>query len=370
MSHTASDDRYDLVPIRRSGRSGLQLPALSLGLWQNFGVDRSYELQRETVLDAFDRGVFHFDLANNYGPPYGQAEVNFGRMLREDLAPYRDELVVSTKAGWDMQPGPYGVGGSRKYLVESLDRSLARLGLDRVDLFYHHRPDPGTPLEETAAALDHIVRSGRAHYIGISSYSAAASGEMARMLRELGTPLAIHQPSYSMLNRWIETDGLLDVAADEGFGIIGFTPLAQGLLTDKYLDGIPVGSRGAESDGSFTKRALTAPVVEGLRALAAIARSRGQSLAQLAIAWALRDGRVTSLVAGASSPAQLEENLGATTALALAAEELAEIEAILAGMGTEHWSDAEIDLWAPPRLGGELPDITARRARPIAGPLA
>ena len=356
-------DRYDLVPVRRSGRSGLQLPLLSLGLWQNFGDDRDYATQRETVLDAFDRGVFHFDLANNYGPPYGQAEVNFGRILREDLAPYRDELVISTKTGWDMQPGPYGVGGSRKYLVESLDRSLARLGLDRVDLFYHHRPDPGTPFEETAAALDHIVRSGRAHYIGISSYSAAASGEMARMLRELGTPLAIHQPSYSMLNRWIETDGLLDVAAAEGFGIIGFTPLAQGLLSDKYLGGIPAGSRGAEAGGSFTKLALTPELLERLRALAEVAVGRGQSLAQLALSWALRDERVTSLVAGASSAAQFEENLGATTRTAFADDELAAIEAALAG-----FDEAGIDLWAPPRLGGGLPDITARRARPIAPP--
>lgn len=358
MSYVASEDRYESVPIRRSGRSGLQLPALSLGLWQNFGNDRDSSTQRETVLDAFDAGVFHFDLANNYGPPYGQAEVNFGKILRGDLAQYRDELVISTKAGWDMQPGPYGSGGSRKYLVESLDRSLDRLGLDRVDLFYHHRPDPGTPLEETARALDYIVRSGRAHYVGISSYSAAASRTMATLLRELGTPLAIHQPSYSMVNRWIETDGLLDVAAEEGFGIIGFTPLAQGMLTDKYVTGIPEGSRAAERDGSFTNQALTPDFVERLRALAALAAGRGQSLAQLAIAWALRDERVTSLVAGASRSSQFQENLAATHNTDFTEAELAEIDSLAV--------DAGIDLWADPRLGGALPPMSARGATPIA----
>lgn len=351
MSYDASSDRYDLTPIRRSGRTGLQLPVFSLGLWQNFGEDRDFSNQRDTVLQAFDRGVFHFDLANNYGPPAGQAEVNFGRILREELAAYRDELVISTKAGWDMNPGPHGSGGGRKHLVESLDRSLARMAIDQVDLYYHHRPDPGTPLEETAAALDYIVRSGRAHYVGISSYSAESSRAMARLLRELGTPLAIHQPSYSMVNRWIETDGLLDVAEQEGFGVIGFTPLAQGMLTDKYLRGIPEGSRGA-ADGSFTKSALTPELVDRLRALAEIAARRGQSLAQLAIAWALRDARVTSLVGGASSAAQLEENLGAAQQTSFTSEELAEIDALAL--------DAGVDLWAPPRLGGALPSISAR----------
>lgn len=364
MGYAASEDRYDTTPIRRSGRSGLQLPALSLGLWQNFGDDREFGTQRETVLSAFDRGVFHFDLANNYGPPRGQAEVNFGRILEKDLAPYRDEIVIATKAGWDMQPGPYGSGGSRKYLIDSLDRSLERMGIDNVDVFYHHRPDPGTPLEETAAALDYAVRSGRTHYVGISSYSAEASREMARLLRDLGTPLAIHQPSYSLVNRWVETDGLLEAAEQEGFGIIGFTPLAQGLLTNKYLKGIPEGSRAADSDGSFTSTALTPELIEKLRALADIAARRDQSLAQLAIAWALRDSRVTSLVAGASSAAQLEENLGATLNTDFTEAELSEIDALVldssAGTG--------VDLWADPRLGGALPPITARGAEPLATP--
>lgn len=357
MSYVASQDRYDSTPIRRSGRSGLQLPALSLGLWQNFGSDRDPAVQRATVLDAFDSGVFHFDLANNYGPLAGQAEITLGRILREDLAAHRDEIVLSTKAGWDMQPGPFGSGGSRKYLVESLDRSLERLGVERVDVFYHHRPDPGTPASETARALDFVVRSGRAHYVGISSYSAAASREMARLLRDLGTPLAIHQPSYSMMNRWVETDGLLDVAADEGFGVIGFSPLAQGMLTDKYLAGIPEGSRAADG-GSFTTKALTPVVVERLRGLADIAARRGQSLAQLAISWALRDERMTSLVAGASSAEQFTENLGAVSHTSFTAEELAEIDAFAV--------DAGIDLWEAPRMGGPLPPYTARGRDPLA----
>ena len=357
MSYVASPERYDHTPIRRSGQSGLQLPALSLGLWQNFGSDRDPETQRRTVLDAFDSGVFHYDLANNYGPLAGQAEINFGRILREDLAGHRDEIVVSTKAGWDMQPGPFGSGGSRKYLVESLDRSLERLGMDRVDVFYHHRPDPGTPLAETAQALDFIVRSGRAHYVGISSYSAAASREMAEALRELGTPLAIHQPSYSMMNRWIETDGLLDVAAEQGFGIIGFSPLAQGMLTDKYLGGIPDGSRATQG-GSFTTDALTPEVIDRLRGLAAIAARRGQSLAQLAIAWALRDERVTSLVAGASSAEQFAENLRALDQADFTDAELAEIDGFAV--------DAGIDLWEAPRLGGPLPSYSAVGKGPLA----
>lgn len=348
MSLHASTSRYERTPVRRVGRSGLHLPLLSLGLWQNFGDDRPHEAQRELVLGAFERGIFHFDLANNYGPPSGAAERNFGRILRDDLAAHRDELVLSTKAGWDMWPGPHGAGASRKHLVTSLDRSLERLGLDRVDIFYTHRPDPRTPLEETAAALDHIVRSGRAHYVGMSSYSADAGRQLAGMLRQLGTPVTIHQPSYSMLNRWIETEGLLDVAADEGFGVIGFTALAQGLLTDKYLDGIPDGSRAA-SPGSFSSSALTDELRDSLRGLAAIASERGQSLAQLALAWALRDPRVTSLVIGASRLSQLDENWRALEQLDFDAQELAEIEDLL------DRADADVDLWRDARRGGEVP---------------
>lgn len=345
------------------------MPLLSLGLWQNFGDDREFSSQRETVLGAFDRGMFHFDLANNYGPPYGQAEVNFGRVLRNDLSGYRDELIISTKAGWDMHPGPFGSGGSRKYLVESLDRSLARMCTDHVDVFYHHRPDPGTPLEETAAALDFIVRSGRAHYVGISSYSADSSRVMARLLRDLGTPLTIHQPSYSMLNRWIETQDLLGVAEEEGFGVIGFTPLAQGMLTDKYVGGIPEGSRAAAQGSSFTRRVLQDDVgTVRLKELAAIAASRGQSLAQMALAWALRDERVTSLVAGASRFSQFEENLGALENLTFSLEELAAIDEIVGAVVSP--GGAGVDLWAAPREGGSLPEITARGKGPIAAPPA
>ncbi len=346
MGYLAASDRYDHMRYRRSGRSGLQLPLLSLGLWQNFGDDRPLETQRAIVHRAFDRGVTHFDLANNYGPPYGASEQNFGRLLAGDLGAYRDELVVSTKAGWDMWPGAHGVGGSRKYLVASLDRSLASLGLDYVDIFYHHRPDPGTPLEETAAALDHVVRQGKALYVGISSYSTEQSREMARLLADLGTPLTIHQPSYSMLNRWIETEGLLDAAAELGFGVIGFTALAQGLLTGKYLGGVPEGSRGA-SDGSLDRGVLTDATVSHLRALNDIAAARGQSLAQLALAWALRDSRVTSLVIGASSVAQLDENLDALERAEFESAELAAID--------EHAVDSGVDLWADARGGGALP---------------
>lgn len=340
--------RYSRTPVRRVGSSGLHLPLLSLGLWQNFGDDRPHEVQRELVLGAFERGIFHFDLANNYGPPAGSAERNFGRILQRDLSAHRDELVISTKAGWDMWPGPHGAGASRKHLVSSLDRSLERLGIDCVDVFYTHRPDPRTPLDETARALDRIVRSGRAHYVGISSYSAAASRELATMLRELGTPVTIHQPSYSMLNRWIETDGLLEVAQEEGFGVIGFTALAQGMLTDKYLDGIPEGSRAA-SPGSFSSEALTGELRESLRGLAEIAASRGQSLAQMALAWALRDPRVTSLVMGASRLSQLDENWRALERLDFSAEELAAIEDLLGR------AEADVDLWRDARLGGEVP---------------
>ena len=323
---------------RRTGRSGLDLPVLSLGLWHNFGDDVPIETQRGIVRHAFDAGITHFDLANNYGPPYGAAETNFGRLLREDLRPYRDEIVVSTKAGWDMWPGPYGSGGgSRKYVLASLDQSLHRLGLHHVDIFYSHRYDPDTPLEETASALDTAVRSGRALYVGISSYDAEHTREMAGLLRELGTPLLIHQPSYSMLNRWIETEGLLDTAAEVGAGVIGFTALAQGLLTGKYLNGVPEGSR--VDRGKYT---IDDDRVTQLTALNEIAGRRGQSLAQLALSWALRDPRVTSLVIGASSTAQLDQSLGALAAPDFTGEELAEIDKVLATNTTsvDGWEDA------------------------------
>ncbi|WP_226654163.1 L-glyceraldehyde 3-phosphate reductase [Leifsonia sp. LS1] len=343
MAYEPAPNRYDRMPYRRTGRSGLDLPALSLGLWQNFGDDRPIETQRAIVRRAFDLGVTHFDLANNYGPPYGAAEINFGRILREDLAPFRDELIVSSKAGWDMWPGPYGQGGgSRKYVLASLDQSLARLGLDYVDIFYSHRPDPSTPLEETMQALDTAVRSGKALYVGISSYGPEETRRAAEILRELGTPLLIHQPSYSMLNRWIETEGLLDAAGELGVGVIGFTALAQGMLTDKYLNGVPEGSR-ASAAGSFDQNWLTDEAIGRLRALNDIAASRGQTLAQLALAWALRDDRVTSLVIGASSVAQLEQNVGALDCLDFTDEELAAID--------EHAVDAGVDLWAGARRG-------------------
>jgi L-glyceraldehyde 3-phosphate reductase len=344
MSHSPAPDRYDRMTYRRTGRSGLDLPVLSLGLWQNFGDDRPAESHRAIMLRAFDLGITHLDLANNYGPPYGSAEVNAGRVLAGDLAPYRDELIVSTKAGWDMWPGPYGQGGgSRKYVLASLDQSLARLGLDYVDIFYSHRYDPTTPLEETAEALATAVRQGKALYVGISSYGAEDSRTMARLLRDRGVPLLIHQPSYSMLNRWIETEGLLDAAADEGFGVIGFTALAQGLLTDKYLGGVPEGSR-ASREGSFDRDWLTDDTIDRLRRLNELAGRRGQTLAQLALAWALRDARVTSLVIGASSVAQLEQNVAALDAPELSAEELAEIEGVLDG-------GPDVDLWKGARLG-------------------
>lgn len=333
------------TPYRRVGQSGLHLPLISLGMWQNFGNDRPYESQREIVLGAYDRGIFHFDLANNYGPPYGQSEVNFGRILQGDLAAHRDELIISTKAGWDMWPGPHGAGASRKHLVASLDRSLKNLGLDTVDIFYTHRPDPRTPLDETARALDYIVRSGRAHYIGMSSYAPAAARELCALMRDLGTPVTIHQPSYNMLNRWVETDGLLDVAESEGFGVIGFTALAQGLLTNKYLDEVPEGSRGA-SEGSFNTGLLTDDLRERLRGLAAIAAERGQSLAQLAIAWALRDDRVSSLVLGTSRLSQLDENWHALENLSFDDAELAAIDALV--------FDAGVDLWKDAREGGPI----------------
>lgn len=348
MSLNEETSRHQHTPFRRSGRSGLRLPLLSLGMWQNFGDDRALETQREIVRGAFDRGIFHFDLANNYGPPYGAAESNFGEVLRRDLAAHRDEIVISTKAGWEMWRGPHGSGASRKHLVSSLDRSLERLGVDNVDVFYTHRPDPGTPLEETARALDYIVRSGRAHYVGMSSYAPAAAQQLCSLMRELGTPITIHQPSYNMLNRWVETEGLLDVAETEGFGVIGFTALAQGLLTNKYIDSVPEGSRAA-SPGSFTTAALTPDLRDRLRGLAEIADGRGQSLAQLALAWALRDERVTSLVVGSSRLAQLDENWRALDNLSFTADELAAIDALVI--------DAGVDMWRDARLGGEVPIV-------------
>ena len=329
------DHRYDRMPYRRCGRSGLQLPPLSLGLWHKFGDDRPMATQRAILHRAFDLGITHFDLANNYGPPYGAAEANFGRVLREDFAQHRHELVISTKAGWDMWPGPYGELGSRKYLLASLEGSLTTLGVDHVDVYYSHRPDPHTPLEETMGALDAVVRAGKARYAGISSYSPERTAQAAAILRDLGTPLLVHQPSYSMLNRWIE-DELLDLLEREGVGCIGFTPLAQGLLTDKYLDGIPAGSR-ASRDDSLPADHLSEGNLARLRALADIARGRGQSLAQMALAWALRDPRVTSLVVGASSVAQLEDSVGALDRLDFTAEELAQID--------HHAVDAGVDLW-------------------------
>jgi L-glyceraldehyde 3-phosphate reductase len=338
MTYLPASGRYDAMPYRRVGRSGLRLPAVSLGLWQNFGADRPLETQREIIRRAFDLGVTHFDLANNYGPPYGSAEENFGRILATDLRGYRDELVVSTKAGWDMWPGPYGEWGSRKYLLASLDQSLRRMGLEYVDIFYSHRFDPDTPLEETLGALDAAVRQGKALYVGISSYSAERTREAARILRALGTPLLIHQPSYSLLNRWIE-DGLLEVLGAEGVGGIVFSPLAQGVLTDRYLHGIPDGSR-ASRPGSLSADMLSDENLEKVRALNRIAERRGQSLAQLAIAWTLRDPRVTSALVGASSLAQLEANLAAVGNLSFGEDELAEIDRYATEGGINIWASS------------------------------
>jgi L-glyceraldehyde 3-phosphate reductase len=337
MTYVAAADRYERIPYRRSGRSGLMLPEVSLGLWQNFGDDRSLDSQREIIRRAFDLGVTHFDLANNYGPPYGTAEINFGRIMREDLLPYRDELVISTKAGYDMWPGPYGDLGSRKYLLASLDQSLRRMGLDYVDIFYSHRFDPDTPLEETMGALDTAVRSGRALYAGISSYSAQRTAEAAAILRQLGTPLLIHQPSYSMLNRWIEEE-LLSTLEREGAGCIAFSPLAQGVLTGKYLNGVPAGSRASKGESSLGADQLTDATLAHVRALNEIAQARGQSLAQLALAWALRDRRVTSVLIGAGSVAQLEENLAAAGRTEFTAAELAAIDAEAVESGINIWA--------------------------------
>ncbi len=336
MTYLAAAGRYDTMRYRRCGRSGLQLPALSLGLWQNFGDDRPLDSSRAIVRRAFDLGITHFDLANNYGPPYGSAETNFGQIMAEDLAPYRNELVISTKAGWDMWPGPYGDLGSRKYLLSSLDDSLRRLRLEYVDIFYSHRFDPDTPLEETMGALDSAVRQGKALYVGISSHSGERTREAAAILRELGTPLLIHQPSYSMLNRWIEPD-LLDALDEVGAGCIGFTALAQGMLTGKYLDGIPEGSRAA-SKGSLDKSMLTEETIGRIRGLNDIAVERGQSLAQMALAWALRDERMTSLVIGASSVKQLEENVAALDNLDFTADELTQIDRLAVDSGINLWA--------------------------------
>ncbi len=337
MTYVAAPDRYNgSMPYRRCGRSGLKLPEISLGLWQNFGGETPLETQRAILRRAFDLGVTHFDLANNYGPPYGSAEANFGEILRSDLRPYRDELIISTKAGYDMWPGPYGEWGSRKYLLASLDQSLARMGLDYVDIFYSHRFDPDTPLEETMGALDTAVRSGRALYAGISSYSADRTKEAAAILRQLGTPLLIHQPSYSMLNRWVE-GGLLDVLGAEGIGCIAFSPLAQGLLTGRYLNGIPAGSR-ASRGGSLSTDQLSAANLTHVRALGDMAASRGQSLAQFALSWVLRDQRMTSALIGASSVAQLEENLAAAGRSAFMADELAAIDKQAVEAGINIWA--------------------------------
>lgn len=341
MTYIAAPDRYERIPYRRIGRSGLVLPALSLGLWHNFGDATPLDTQRALLRTAFDLGINHFDLANNYGPPYGSAEINFGRLLKEDFRAYRDELVISTKAGWDMWPGPYGQGGSsRKYLLASLDQSLARLGLDYVDIFYSHRFDPDTPLEETAGALASAVQQGKALYVGISSYSAGKTRELAALLREWKVPLLIHQPAYNLFNRWVEKD-LLATTEELGTGVIAFTPLAQGLLTDKYLAGVPADARVNRPGGtSLRPEHLAEANIARARALAEIARRRGQSLAQLALAWTLRDARVTSALIGASRPEQIVENVAALDNLAFSAEELAEID--------RHAVEGGINLWEKP----------------------
>jgi L-glyceraldehyde 3-phosphate reductase len=336
VRYAAGPDRYEKMHYRRCARSGIDLPAISLGLWQNFGDDRPLATSRAIIRRAFDLGITHFDLANNYGPPYGSAETNFGRILAEDLRPYRDELVISTKAGYDMWPGPYGEGGSRKYLLASLDQSLTRMGLDYVDIFYSHRFDPSTPLEETMAALAAAVREGKALYAGVSSYSPERTEEAARLLRELGTPLLIHQPSYSMLNRWIER-GLLEVLEREGVGAIVFSPLAQGMLTDKYLSGVPDDSRVTRGH-YLSSEMISEENLARVRALNEIAGRRGQTLAQLALAWALRDPRVTSALVGASSVRQLEQNVAALERLEFEPAELEEID--------QHAQDGGINIWA------------------------
>lgn len=341
MTHLPADDRYDAMTYRRVGRSGLKLPAVSLGLWQAFGHDVPFETVRERVLAAFDLGVTHFDLANNYGPPPGSAETNLGRVMRSDLAPYRDELIISSKAGYGMWPGPYGDFGSRKYLLASLDQSLTRMGLDYVDIFYSHRFDPETPLEETMGALADAVRQGKALYAGISSYSADATREAAALLTEMGVPLLIHQPSYSMLNRWVEAD-LLDALDDVGAGAIAFSPLAQGLLTSKYLNGVPEGARATYSE-SWRETFLSDATLEKVRELNAIAADRGQTLAQMAIAWVLRDRRVASALIGASSVRQVRENVAALDRLEFADDELAAIDRFATESGIDIWAESHLD---------------------------
>ncbi|GAB3539912.1 L-glyceraldehyde 3-phosphate reductase [Pontibacter brevis] len=328
MTYTPNPERYNTMEYRRCGRSGIRLPALSLGLWHNFGHVDVLENARQMLRDAFDAGVTHFDLANNYGPPYGSAEENFGRILQTDFRSYRDELIISTKAGYDMWPGPYGDWGSKKYLVSSLDQSLKRMNLDYVDIFYHHRPDPETPLEETMGALDLVVRQGKALYVGISNYKPAEAARAIQMLRELGTPCLIHQPKYSMFVRWVE-EGLLDLLQEEGVGCIPFSPLAQGLLTNKYLKGIPEGSRAAKAHGHLQERDITDEKVEQIRQLNELAQGRNQSLAQMAIAWLLKDPRVTSVLIGASSPAQLSDSLKSIQNTKFSTDELEQIETIL-----------------------------------------
>jgi L-glyceraldehyde 3-phosphate reductase len=337
MPYTPSPVRYDRMPYNRCGRSGLKLPAISLGLWHNFGFDRSPESMRAICRTAFDLGVTHFDLANNYGPPPGSAEIAFGDILRGDFRGRRDELVISTKAGYDMWPGPYGEWGSRKYLIASLDQSLKRMGIEYVDIFYSHRFDPETSLEETMGALDAVVRRGKALYVGVSSYSSRRTKEAAAILKRLGTPCLIHQPSYSMVNRWIEVDGLLDTLEDEGIGCIVFSPLAQGMLTDKYLDGVPSDSRAAEA-GSFNPKFLTKENIDRVRHLDAIAKRRGQSLAQMALAWVLRDKRVTSALIGASRPDQVADSVKALDGLAFTADELKEIDRYAVDGGVNIWA--------------------------------
>ena len=337
MTYTPAEDRYSQMVYRRCGRSGLRLPAVSLGLWHNFGGDTPHDIKRDMCRKAFDLGITHFDLANNYGPPAGSAEEAFGEILRTDFAGYRDELIVSSKAGYDMWPGPYGEWGSRKYLIASCDASLKRMGLDYVDIFYSHRFDPETPLEETMGALDHIVRSGRALYVGISSYNTERTREAVAILKDLGTPCVIHQPSYNMLNRWVERDGLKETLQELGVGSIAFTPLAQGILSKKYLNGVPEGSRAAQGK-SLDPSTISERALGSVRALNAIAEQRGQTLAQMAIAWVLRGGGITTALIGASKPSQIEDCAGAVGNLEFTAAELAEID--------KHAMDADINLWA------------------------